>query len=267
MQTRCIGVDLAWSPRNNSAAVALAVDGRSAQWIAHSERLGNDEEVVAFVRQTAGDGPALVAIDAPLLVPNEEGARPVDREITRLFGRRGAGCYPANRRRVGGGTRGEKIVAALAQQRFIHNPYIQRLCTTRSIFEVYPHPATISLFHLDQTLKYKTRPHRSLDLRRSELARLRELLRGLDSGEPAMSSPASVMNRALDSLAGIALKRYEDLLDSALCAYIACYAWYWGPVGYQVYGDMTHGYIVVPAMRSLDQSPKSEYSMAARGGG
>jgi predicted RNase H-like nuclease len=239
--------------RNNSAAVALEADDGRANWVAHCERLGHDEEVVAFVQEAAGDGSALVAIDAPLIVPNEEGARPVDREITHLFGRYGAGCYPANRHRSGGCTRGEKIVAALAEHGFIQDPYIQRLSATRSVFEVYPHPATITLFHLDKTLKYKARPHRSLDWRRSELTRLRGLLQGLGAAEPAMFCPASIMNRTMDCLAASALKRYEDLLDSALCAYIACFAWYWGPAGYRVYGDTTRGYILVPRMPPLDR--------------
>jgi predicted RNase H-like nuclease len=248
---RFIGLDLAWSSRNNSAAVALEAEDGRANWIAHCERLGHDEEVVAFVREAAGDGSALVAIDAPLIVPNEEGARPVDREITHLFGRCGAGCYPANRRR--GCTRGEKIVVALAEHGFVQDPYVQRLSATRSVFEVYPHPAMITLFHLDKTLQYKARPHRSLEWRRSELARLRGFLQGLAAAEPAMSSPASITNRTLDHLAGTALKRYEDLLDGALCAYIACFAWYWGPAGYQVCGDTTRGYILVPRMPPLDR--------------
>jgi predicted RNase H-like nuclease len=267
LQTRFIGLDLAWSPRNNSAGVALEAYNGHAYWIAHCERLGRDEDVVAFVQKAARDGPALVAIDAPLIVPNEEGARPVDREITHLFGRYGAGCYPANRHRIGGGTRGEKIVAALAQCGFVQNPYVQRFSTIRRVLEVYPHPATITLFHLDRTLKYKARPHRSLDSRRSELARLREFLRGLASAEPAMSSPVSIMDRTVGSLAGSAFKHYEDLLDSALCAYIAYYAWYWGPAGYQVYGDTTRGYILVPRAPSFDQSHKTEYSIASYGGG
>lgn len=211
MLTRFIGLDLAWSPRNNTAAVALEADDDHAHWIVHCERLGDDEEVVAFVREAAGDSPALVAIDAPLIVPNEEGARPVDREITHLFGRYEAGCYPANRHRLGGCPRGEKIVAALAEYRFGQNPYVQQYSKTRSVFEVYPHPATITLFHLDKTLKYKARPRRSLDSRRSELARLRDLLQGLEHSEPAMSSPLAVMARPLSSLRGRAFKWYEDL--------------------------------------------------------
>lgn len=206
MLTRFIGLDLAWSPRNNSAAVGLEADDRHAHWIAHCERLGNDEDVVTFVREAAGDGPALVAIDAPLIVPNEEGARPVDREVTHLFGRYGAGCYPASQHRIGGGTRGEKIVAALAQDGFVQDPYIRKCSDSRSVFEVYPHPATIALFHLDKTIKYKARPNRSLDSRRCELRRLRDLLQGLEQSEPAMSSPLEVMAHPLSLLRGRAFK-------------------------------------------------------------
>jgi len=257
LSTRFIGLDLAWSPRNNSAGVALEAEGSCdsvppaigrgrAHWIAHCERLGDDDAVLPFVSEAAGSGPALVAIDAPLIVPNQEGARPVDRQITRLFGRYGAGCYPAYRNRPGGCGRGEEIVAGLAHHGFVQDPYVSHRAATRSVFEVYPHPAMLALFHLERTIKYKARPKRSLDFRRSELARLRAYLVRLEEHEPAMSSPPAATDRDLNALRGGALKRYEDLLDAAICAYIAYYAWYWGPAGYQVYGDTTQGYILVP---------------------
>ena len=246
MSTRFIGLDLAWSPRNNSAAVALEAESDHAQWIARSERLGENAAVLAFIREAAGSGPALVAIDAPLIVPNVEGARPVDRQITRLFGRYGAGCYPAYRNRPGSCTRGEEIVAALAGDGFVQDPYIRQRTAMRSIFEVYPHPAMLALFHLEHTIQYKARPNRSLDSRRSELSRLRNHLIGLEQCEPAMSSPPAVTDRDIHTLHGTTLKHYEDLLDAAICAYIAYYVWYWGPAGYQVYGDTTQGYILVP---------------------
>ena len=246
MSTRFIGVDLAWSPRNNSAAVVLEAEGERARCIAHCERLGDDEEMLAFIREAGGSGPALIAIDAPLIVPNEEGARPVDRQITRLFGRYGAGCYPAYRNRPGSCTRGEEIVAKLTHYGFVQDPYVQQRAVTRTVFEVYPHPAMLALFHLEQTIKYKARPNRTLDFRRRELARLRACLVGLEGHEPAVSSPPAVTDRDLNALRGTALKRYEDLLDAAICAYIAYYAWYWGPQGYEVYGDTTRGYILVP---------------------
>ncbi len=249
MITRFIGLDLAWSPRNNSAAVVLEAQNDSARWIAHCERLGDNEEVLAFVRKAAGRGPALVAIDAPLIVPNEEGARPVDRQITRLFGRYHAGCYPANRSR--GCMRGEDLVDGLTRDSFVQDPYVRLQAATRTVFEVYPHPAMIVLFDLERTLKYKPRRKRTMDFRRSELARLQHYLIGLQHGTPAMSSPPAVADRDPSALRGAAFKRCEDLLDAATCAYIAYYAWYWGPTGYQVYGDTTQGYILVPMTRRM----------------
>lgn len=243
---RFVGLDLAWSPRNRSGGVAIEDEGGRARWLDSCERLGDDEEVLAFVRRMLDGGQGLVAIDAPLIVPNAEGSRPVDREITRLFARYHAGCYPAYRNRPGSCTRGEGIVAALARDGFVQDPFLQMRADVRSIFEVYPHPATISLFQLETTLKYKPRPGRTLACRRRELRRLRDYLRGLERAEPALHIPAAIASAQLEDLGPAALKRHEDLLDAIVCAYIAYYAWYWGPPGYQVYGDTTLGYILVP---------------------
>ena len=250
MRMRFIGLDLAWSPCNNSGGVAIEDSAGHAHWIASPERLGNDAEVFAFVRDTAGTGPALVAIDAPLIVPNAEGSRPVDRQITHLFGRFEAGCYPAYRNRPGGCTRGEKIVAALAEICFRQDPYIEARGTARSVFEVYPHPATLALFHLCKTIKYKARPNRDHAFRCQELERLRHGLIALQQAKPALHLPPEITEVHVPSLQGGAFKRYEDRLDGAICAYIAYYAWYWGPQGYEVYAgdppDLSKGYILVP---------------------
>jgi predicted RNase H-like nuclease len=260
---RFIGLDLAWSPRNNSGAVALETDGATSRWLAHAERLGDNADVLAFVGQAVGSGAALVAIDAPLIVPNEEGARPVDRQISSTFGRYGGGCYPAYRNRPGTCTRGEEIVAKLAQRGFVQDPYLQKQALPRTVFEVYPHPAMLALFHLDTTLKYKARPGRRLDLRRTELARLRDHLGSLHECEPAMSLPEAVVQREIDTLRGAAFKRFEDLLDATMCAYIAQYAWYWGPSGYHVYGDTARGYILVPMTRWM-QERLAEHTAATK---
>jgi predicted RNase H-like nuclease len=243
--------------------VVLEERHASATWIDHAERLGDDAAVLAFVLKAARGGPTLVAIDAPLIVPNEDGARPVDRDITSLFGRYQAGCYPANRNRPGGCTRGEDIVRALSAHGFVQQPYMQRRAAVRNVIEVYPHPAMISLFQLHRTLKYKARANRSLSTRRSELLRLRDYLINLRDREPGMIVPSTIQGREISALKGVAFKHYEDLLDAAICAYIAYYVWYWGPEGYEIYGDTARGYIVVPMtdwMRCrlvLDQSPKT----------
>ena len=259
MNARFISLDLAWSSRNTSAAVVLEPDGDVVQWIPYRERLGDNTDILSFLEQAVGSGTALIAIDAPLIVPNDQGARPVDRQITQLFGRYGAGCYPANRSR--GCTRGEAIVTALAQLGFAHDPYLVQQAAVRTVFEVYPHPAVIALFSLEQTIKYKARHGRTLDFRQRELRRLRDHLLSLDSAKPAMTTPHEIATTDLGRLHAAALKRHEDLLDAAICAYVAYYAWYWGPQGYHVYGDAVQGYILVPLTASifarLEQSARS----------
>ena len=78
---RFIGLDLDWSRRHLTGAVALEGDG-TAFWLVYCDSLREDAELVEFVRATAASGSAPIAIGAPLIVPNAEGSRPVDREIT-----------------------------------------------------------------------------------------------------------------------------------------------------------------------------------------
>jgi predicted RNase H-like nuclease len=230
--------------------VVLKAQDARAQWIDHREQLGDDQEVLSFLRNAAQSSSALVAIDAPLIVPNEQGGRPVDRQISRIFGRFHAGCYPANRSR--GCVRGEGIVDGLRREGFVQDPHIERRTSSkRTVFEVYPHPATIALFGLERTLKYKARSGRTMAFRRQELSRPRDELLNLRNAEAAMLSPVDVATRDLEVLRGRGFKRFEDLLDAAVCAYIAYHAWYWGPQGYEVYGDMSCGYILVPMTQRM----------------
>ncbi len=241
---RCIGIDLAWSPRNPSGGFALEVEGGVAHQVGWRAGLTSDEEVVAFVAAMSGHGSALVAIDAPLAVPNQEGARPCDREVTRVFGRFQAGAHPANRRALGryGGLRGERLARRLVAAGFHRDPHIHRQVPTRQLVEVYPHPGMVALFGLERTLKYK---RGAIARRRAELGRLETLLLGLARGTPALR-PGDDWRRDILALRGGALKQYEDLLDSLFCAYTAAYCWHHGPTHYVVFGDASQGHILVP---------------------
>jgi predicted RNase H-like nuclease len=50
----------------------------------------------------------------------------------------------------------------------------------------------------------------------------------------------------VDRVKGLALKRYEDTLDALFCAYLAWHCWRWGKARNECFGDLAHGYIVVP---------------------
>ena len=44
-------------------------------------------------------------------------------------------------------------------------------------------------------------------------------------------------------------KQFDDLLDGTLCAYLACYYWYWGEEGSWVVEDLNTGYVTLPRRR------------------
>ncbi|MCS7286971.1 MAG: DUF429 domain-containing protein [Anaerolineae bacterium] len=246
-----VGIDLAWSCRNPSAIVVL--EGEKA--VAWNERIVSDEEIITFLRETVGEKPALIAVDAPLIVPNESGFRPCDRELAAAFRRYEAAPHPANRRRFRGKIRGEELVRKLAAEGFVHSPIIEPHKDTRQVVEVYPHPASVALFGLERTLKYKARPGRPLDFRKKELSRFIALLKGLEKAFPPLHAPG-ILSGELSPLKGRELKTFEDLLDALFCAYIALYCWTFGPKGYRIFGNMEEGYILVPvALNKTGQGP------------
>jgi predicted RNase H-like nuclease len=242
---RCIGIDLAWSPRNASGGFALEIEDGTAREIGWWEGLGSDDEIITFIANTAGPGAALLAIDAPIAVPNERGARPCDRKITRVFGRFQAGAHPASRQTLEryGGLRAEQLARRIAQELgFAHDPYVARQADTRQLMEVYPHPGMIALFGLSRTLKYK---RGSVSQRRAELCRLEEHLLALVDATPTLHVGEG-WQRAIAQLSGRHLKGYEDLLDSLFCAYSAAFCWHHGPTHYEVFGSVREGHILVP---------------------
>jgi predicted RNase H-like nuclease len=243
-----VGVDLAWSPRNGTG---LAVAERKTdRWFVREaiSNLGTNREIVDILMKHVGDNPAIVAIDAPLVVPFEKRGREGDRLITKLFGPYDAGVYPATRFYLGryGGKRIWDLVGQLERAGFRHDCVLEPEGSTRQFFETYPHAATTALFGLRRTLKYKTRPGRTYETRWREFRRLESHLRDLSRAEPAMAGIESSLSHDLRGLRGGKLKEYEDRLDGILCACIAAYYWTWGTRRCAIVGSLEGGYIVTP---------------------
>lgn len=241
-----IGVDLAWSPSNPSGGAVIR-DGRLQ---AHTGTLGDNSEVVAFVAaHLPPDAGAVVAVDAPLRVPNARGSRACDRALSAEWRGFHAGALPANRDRLAenGIVRGEALVEALVQRlRFSEAATIPRESQARLVCEVFPHPAHIALFGLDRILKYK---RGRVDERRAELARYQKLLRGLRKATPPLKGTKQLLTGVdVTALRGRELKAYEDTLDAITCAYVADYLWQHGPRAAITYGTLAEGSIVVPAL-------------------
>ena len=248
---RFVGLDLAWSPRNPSGGAVLSDEG---QLVSLEGGLDSNDAVLSFVERGIPPGaPGIVAIDAPLAVPNASGSRPCDREVASVFGRYDAGPYPVNRVNLEryGGLRAEALRERLQAVGFRHDAHLAARVAKRQVMEVFPHPAAVSLFDLDRTLKYKARPGRDYPSRRRALQRLRAALTSLSDAVPPLRLPPDLPALDAQDRRGRALKQVEDLLDALVCAYSGLYAWFHGPRGYAVYGGP-------PAGAGLDDTGKEQ---------
>ncbi len=257
-----IGVDLAWGDRKPTGLAVLDADGT----LLHVSSARSDDDIVAALEPYAA-GDCLVAFDAPLIVVNATGNRPAEAALNKDFGRFDAGAHPSNtgKAEFAKKPRGARLAARLGLDM---NPRSGR---ARRALEVYPHPATIALFHLGRTLKYKNKPGRDLERLRSELSVLMGLIEGLAHADPplAVDTPDSGGAwRALRTLVETAerksqLRVVEDQVDAVLCAYVGLYAVH-RPGETTTYGDFETGYIVVPTLPAgLEPTPRSTSAVTA----
>src|SRR5690606_9299160 len=159
--------------------------------------LTDDASIEAFIAaHVPADAPLVVAIDAPLRVPNEHGRRRADHEVSRTWGRFQAGAYPANRTLLAydGTIRGEVLAARLVQ-RFgcVETAPIPQHGPGRYLCEVFPHPAHVALFNLPRTLKYKRKPGRTPAFVAAEFVRYQQALAGLEAADPPLAGQEALV--------------------------------------------------------------------------
>lgn len=235
-----VGVDLAWGRRSPTGVAVLDASGT----LSHVGVAGDDDDVLAqLAPYVAGD--CVVAVDAPLVVTNPRGNRPCEAALNRDFRRFDAGTHPANTGLswFADGGRGATVCAALGLD---PDP---RSASPRKALEVYPHAASVVLFGLDKTLKYKQKQGRDFPELRSELLRLMDFIEELEDLTVAGSEDWAALRDAVrDATRKSQLRRAEDPIDAVLCAYIARYATE-RPQDITVYGDAATGCIVTPALK------------------
>jgi predicted RNase H-like nuclease len=228
-----VGIDLAWGERSPTGLAVSDADGR----LVHLAAATTDADVVAqLAPYTLGE--CLLGIDAPLVVTNPTGNRPCEAALNRDFRAFEAGCHPSNTGHpwFAAGSRGARLAETLR----------------RPAIEVYPHAATVALFGLPKTLKYKQKPGRDVAQLRGELLRLMTLIESLTSADPPLAvSALPEWMRLRDAVRTATrkseLRRVEDPVDAVVCAYVALFATR-RPEDVTTYGDDTTGCIVTPTL-------------------
>lgn len=237
---RFLGVDLAWGQRHRSGVAEVSAAG---DLVSFGERT-TDDELLDWLRPRCA-GSVVVAFDAPLVVTNPTGSRSAERTVGHFFARQQAGCHPTNLGRPGfaDGGRGGRIARSLGL-------HLDPRGGPRVALEVYPHAALVALFGLDRILRYKNRPGRDLDFRRSEMLRLISGLEDLADAEVPLRVTATpqwaiVRDLVVAAPTKAALSRVEDSIDAVVCAYVGLHAWR-RPDRTAVLGGVSEGCIVTP---------------------
>ncbi|MBW4678573.1 MAG: DUF429 domain-containing protein [Microcoleus vaginatus WJT46-NPBG5] len=247
-----LGIDFGWMSGASGLCCLKWQDGTLQ--LLDLRRYSTIEDILAWVDAWApAPEPAMIAVDAPTLIPNATGMRLPDKLAHKYFGRYHAGCYPANLSSRFA-QRTTELGLSLEARDFLHAPILENQSRERYQIEVFPHPAIVNLFQLNRILKYKKG---RLSERRLELAKLQQyILKGLPALEPKLdrltlenikSNQESDIFCDLNTLAGSHLKAVEDQLDALICAYVAVHWWYWGLERNLVLGDCSTGYIVIPS--------------------
>ena len=236
-----LGIDLGWQ-QGASGLCCLGLTPAGLQLLDLTSHANHDQVLDWVDIHAADDQPALIAVDAPTLIPNATGMRLPDRLAHRYFGRYDAGCYPANQGRPFAAPL-LRFSTALETRGFAHAPHLTPQRPGRYQVELFPHPATVHLFRLSKILKYKKG---RLVERRPELMKLRQhQLQTFPTLIPAL--PLTPTDLPPVPTTGKAMKAVEDQLDSLTCAYAGAHWWWWGRDRNWVLGDVTTGFIVVPA--------------------
>ena len=238
-----IGIDLGWKSQPSGLCYLELIDGKLE--LQDLDRKDSIADILAWVDNCVKENySAIVAVDAPTLIPNATGSRLPDKLTHKHFGKYHAGCYPANLN-LPFAQRTVNFGLELESRGFLHAPTMEAQKPGRYQIEVFPHPAIVQLFGLGRILKYKKG---RISARHIELTKLYDYITNiLPTLNPALGTQCLVSS-FITSIpkTGAALKAAEDKLDSVICAYVAAYWWYWGEQRNLVLGSQSTGYIVIP---------------------
>ncbi len=229
-----VGVDLAWGERNPDGLFCFVWDGQSLHVNDCFLSWGNDVLLENIQRLTQGFSSGVISVDAPLIIKNKKGMRPVDRLTHVLYRKQHAGCHPAYLDKI---TRPVVLAEKLEDCGFLLTPEVRRDRVT--LIEVYPHISTLHVFGIGRILKYKKG---KVCERRREFGRYQRLL--LHSLENFFYgvSPDIDLQRFLSIKPWS--KNLEDQTDAMLCALTGWHHWITEGKGTEVLGDIETGFIV-----------------------
>lgn len=232
---RFIGIDLAWTTKNETGICVLDDGGN----ILHlSAEVYSNDEIIEIIQELY-QHPTIVAIDAPIVVPNETGSRPAEsalaRDLIHNHRIRAFHCSRSYLSKHYGGIRAEEIAQRLISDMNFKVGYFQG---EDCVVETLPTGIIAGLFPEHAPFKYKIKKGINTQFAGEELIRLASLFEenGL-LNELAINSQLKYSKNLH--------KHLEDQIDAFLCAFMGYRLQYKG-TKVQIYGDYSNGFILLP---------------------
>ena len=236
---RFLGLDLAWAPRSTSGGAVMEPTEEGIRLVS-TAHLRAHEDVLAWLSRNRGRDEAILVVNAPIIVENTNGRRPVDVELEHHFSRYQVQEYTVNTVKA---SHPRTMARALMRMGFHPDPQAEG----NRVIETCSQAAQVLLFGLERPLRIKSGP---IGGRKDAANRYRELLYGkLPFLQPELEdSPAldALMAANLPSMNGTRLGELEGKLDATLCAYVAAYLGLLGPEACAFLGDLYTGYVLLP---------------------
>ena len=232
---RFIGIDLAWTTKNETGICVLDDGGN----ILHlSAEVYSNDEIIEIIQEFY-QYPTFVAIDAPIVVPNETGSRPAESalacDLIHNHRIRAFHCSRSYLTKHYGGIRAEEIAQRLISDMNFKIGYFQG---EDCVVETLPTGIIAGLFPEHAPFKYKIKKGVTTQLAGEELIRLASLFEenGL-LNELAINSQLKYSKNLH--------KHLEDQIDAFLCAFMGYRLQYKG-TKVLIYGDYSNGFILLP---------------------
>jgi predicted RNase H-like nuclease len=223
-----VGIDIAWSEKNLSGVAVIDSEGTLVR---AKGDLRTNQEICDYAGLHDSED-AIITIDAPLIVKNNDKQRPVERQLTQMFGLYEAAPFPANLSNPALQETGriQQFVKVLERLGFDQRPVVPKQQVQRVFLEVFPSPAQVILFPWSnhnghghcRPPRYKYKPKRSWIETQCEWDIYRARLLSLRSKEPALRFSPDIKNALrvdAEGHTGVRYKILDDLLDGILCAY------------------------------------------------
>ncbi len=239
MKIRYLGLDLAWAPRQTSGGAVMEHTEEGIRLVS-TAHLRAHEDVLSWIARNRGRGTAIIAVNAPVIVENTAGRRPVDVALEEHFARFHVQEYTVN---TVNASHPRTMARALMRMGFYPDPQAEG----NRVVETCTQAAQVLLFGLDRPLRIKSGP---IGGRKDAANRYRELIYGkLPFLEPALEDSDALdelMAAHLPGMNGTRLGELEGRLDATMCAYIAAYLGIMGPEACGFLGDLYTGYVLLP---------------------